>query len=63
MLDDRLLGTTFTLTTVPTGTITLFGIHYHYRVLDASQPGAIVRVVATDALGLKVRTAGTPLQY
>ncbi|MFD1483670.1 hypothetical protein ACFQ5J_00200 [Lacticaseibacillus baoqingensis] len=63
MLDDRLIGTCFTLTTVPTGMITLYGIHYHYRVLDHSQPGAVVCIVAADALGLKVQAPKAPLQY
>ena len=47
MLDDRLLGTTFVLpTSYQEGEITLYGIHYHYRVTDDAAAGDTVVVNA-----------------
>lgn len=64
MLDDRLLGMTFTLPTSGlTGTITLFGINYHYELLAPADAGTLVRVEATSPLRLYVRAAAASLDY
>ncbi|WP_125706338.1 hypothetical protein [Lacticaseibacillus daqingensis] len=62
MLDERLIGTVFTLP--PTGDeVVLYGIHYHFSVLDTAQPGDAVVIVGASALGLRVRRLDRELQY
>ncbi|MFD1393269.1 hypothetical protein ACFQ3L_06750 [Lacticaseibacillus jixianensis] len=63
MLDDRLIGTTFTLTHPGAGEVVLYGIHYHYQLLDAATTGDLVVVASASALGLGVRLAKRQLQY
>ncbi|MFD1440409.1 MULTISPECIES: hypothetical protein [Lacticaseibacillus] len=63
MLDERLIGTTFTLTHEGNGEVVLFGIHYHYWLLDAATTGDLVVVAEASALGLGVRLAKRQLQY
>ncbi len=63
MLDERLINTRFTLPQATKGEIVLYGIHYHYRVADASPAGSIVVVVAVGALGLTVVSADNQLVY
>jgi hypothetical protein len=58
MLDERLLGTTFTIqSSANTGTITLYGIHYHYRVVGLAVPGDLMEVKQVTPLELVVRRA------
>ncbi|WP_262316155.1 hypothetical protein [Lacticaseibacillus parakribbianus] len=62
MLDERLIGDTFTLP--ETGDVVcLYGIHYHYLVLDGSRPGDLVVIVGVTPLALRVRNAERDLQY
>lgn len=63
MLDDRLINTRFTLQTAPTGTVVLYGIHYHYHVADDSKPGDVVVVTAAAPLGLTVRNVRSVMKY
>ncbi|WP_461213452.1 hypothetical protein [Lacticaseibacillus sp. GG6-2] len=63
MLDERLINTRFTLPKASSGEIVLYGIHYHYRVADATPAGHTVVVVAVGALGLTVRGADKQLVY
>lgn len=63
MLDERLIGTTFTLTHDGPGEVELYGIHYHYRLLDQATAGDLVVVVRADALGLSVRKASGILKF
>ncbi|WP_225046929.1 hypothetical protein [Lacticaseibacillus kribbianus] len=61
-LDSRLLGAVFTLPA--TGdTVCLYGIHYHFLVLDGATPGDLVVVVGVTPLALRVRAAERDLQY
>ncbi|KRM54389.1 hypothetical protein [Lacticaseibacillus sharpeae] len=64
MLDERLLGTTFTLKTdADTGSISLYGIHYHYRVVGLAVAGDLVAVTQVTPLELVVRRAVDLLEY
>ncbi|RXT58141.1 hypothetical protein [Lacticaseibacillus chiayiensis] len=64
MLDDRLLGTTFILpTSTRQGEITLYGIHYHYRVNDDAVAGDIVVVSTVSPLFLGVVKPEHRLKY
>lgn len=63
MLDDRLIGTTFALPTKDRGTVTLYGIHYHYRVSGEAAVGSLVVVVEATPLELKVRAVTATLDY
>lgn len=64
MLDDRLLGMTFTLPSSATvGSITLFGITYHYELLTPAATGTLVRIESTSPLRLYVRPANASLEY
>lgn len=63
MLDERLIGTTFTLTQDGPGDVALYGIHYHYHVLDQAKSGDLVVVVRVEALGLSVRKASETLVF
>ncbi|KLI76178.1 MULTISPECIES: hypothetical protein [Lacticaseibacillus] len=64
MLDDRLLGTTFVLpTSARHGEITLYGIHYHYRVNDDAVAGDLVVVNAVSPLFLGVVKPEHRLKY
>lgn len=64
MLDERLLGTIFTLpTSAASGEITLYGIHYHYRVQDDAAAGDKVVVNAISPLYLSVVKAEHALHY
>ena len=63
MLDDRLIGTIFTLPTAESGEIQLYGIFYHYKVAGVVDAGAQVVVVAADRSGLTVRQLGSELDF
>lgn len=64
MLDERLIGTTFTITTRDNpGAVMLYGIRYHYRVVGAFKIGEVVIVEQVTPLELIVRTLGTHLSF
>ncbi|KRO16060.1 hypothetical protein [Lacticaseibacillus saniviri] len=64
MLDDRLLGKTFTLTSSDTsGTISLLGILYQYRLLGPAEAGDTVVIVKHTPLYLGVIKADSQLTY
>ncbi|WP_179395088.1 hypothetical protein [Lacticaseibacillus absianus] len=62
MLDERLIGTTFTLPATGDDVV-LYGIHYHFHIMDEALPGEVVVVVGAEALGLRVRRLDRDLQY
>ncbi len=64
MLDERLIGATFTLQSSElTGYVTLYGIHYHYRVVGAAMTGDLVVVEQVTPLELLVRRATDQLLF
>ncbi|ANK60480.1 hypothetical protein [Loigolactobacillus backii] len=64
MLDDRLLGQTFQLTTSDLqGVIEFYGIWYHYLVEDTATAGDTVTIVRVTPLLLYVRKQETNLEY
>jgi membrane protein implicated in regulation of membrane protease activity len=64
MLDDRLIGTQFTLTSADnTGTVRLYGIDYHYELLLPAPAGTTVTVVRVSPLKLSVLPATDVLDY
>lgn len=63
MLDERLIGTEFKLPQADTGTITLYGIHYHYRVVGTAKIGEPVVVVTVSPLELTVRAKDQVLAF
>ncbi|WP_127848356.1 hypothetical protein [Lacticaseibacillus hulanensis] len=64
MLDERLIGTTFTLKDeARSGVVTLYGILYHFTVSGAAAPGDLVVVEQATPLGLIVRRADAHLEF
>ncbi|MFD1429478.1 hypothetical protein [Lacticaseibacillus mingshuiensis] len=63
MLDERLIGSVFILPEPPVQAVMMFGIHYHFHVLDDARPGDQVVIVAVGRLGLEVRRADRQLKY
>lgn len=63
MLDERLIGTEFDLPQPATGTIVLYGIHYHYHVVGTATVGEPVVVVSVSPLELTVRAKDQVLAF
>ncbi|KRM21000.1 hypothetical protein [Latilactobacillus graminis] len=64
MLDERLVGLTFTLPDAKqTGVINFFGIRYHYQVQGAASPGLCVIITAVTPLALIVTAHHNILDY
>lgn len=64
MLDERLVGLTFTLQDAKsTGTVNFFGILYHYRVEGPASAGLLVMVTAITPLALIVTAHHNILAY
>lgn len=64
MLDDRLMGMTFKLKSAATqGTVTIFGIDYHYELLHPAGIGTEVVIVRVTPLALYVLPASEVLDY
>lgn len=64
MLDDRLVGVRFTLTSsASSGTVRLLGIDYHYELLMPAPAGTMVCIVRVSPLKLYVLPATEILDY
>ncbi|WP_155286495.1 hypothetical protein [Lacticaseibacillus zhaodongensis] len=64
MLDDRLLGMTFTLSSdAVQGSVTIFGINYHYELIRPAVAGTNVRIERVTPLSLYVLPVTEILDY
>ena len=64
MLDDRLIGLTFVLTTAAEyGQVSFFGIRYQYHLLQPAEIGTTVIVLRHTPRYLEVKAADSVLTY